>query len=144
MIRRGARPAFLPEALVLHAVVPRTFTAMLSYRARRLMAYPLLVRSAPELRRAFHRGYFLDGRHTQLAAAALFSTGAALLGPRRPARAVLAGTAALTFYLWPNRELVLGAHPKRLYHALKYRAIIEAVDFVSLVIGSLRWRRLVI
>ena len=60
--RAGARVEFCPEAVVRHAVFPRSGAEYVAERAR-LRHFPALVARVPELRDAFlHRGVFLSAR----------------------------------------------------------------------------------
>ena len=80
-VRDGARVAFCPEALVLHAVQPRGTREFLAER-RRLGLFPLLAREVPELRRSFlHRRWFLNRRTARFDLATAGVLGA--LGLRR-------------------------------------------------------------
>jgi glycosyltransferase involved in cell wall biosynthesis len=61
-VRAGARPAFAPDALVHHAVLPRGARDYVAERAR-LDRFPLLVARIPELRsRRLKHGLFLSER----------------------------------------------------------------------------------
>jgi len=80
-VRNGARVAFCPDALVLHAVQPRGTREFLAER-RRLGLFPLLAREVPELRRSFlHRRWFLNRRTARFDLATAGVLGA--LGLRR-------------------------------------------------------------
>jgi glycosyltransferase involved in cell wall biosynthesis len=60
--RAGARVAFAPDAVVRHAVFPRSPHAYVAERAR-LEAFPAIARRIPEVRSAaLRRRYFLTGR----------------------------------------------------------------------------------
>jgi glycosyltransferase involved in cell wall biosynthesis len=85
--RLGARIAFVPGAVVHHAVQPRTRRAFVAER-RRLRFFPALVRELPELRDGLPLRTFLDARtaRVDLALAGLV----AALAARRPAPLLLA------------------------------------------------------
>ncbi|MEJ7784875.1 MAG: glycosyltransferase [Solirubrobacteraceae bacterium] len=79
--RTGARIAFVPDALVHHAVFPRTPRAFVAERWR-LRFFPALVREIPELRTVLPRRVFLSARTCRFDAALL---GAAAAAQRRRA-----------------------------------------------------------
>lgn len=136
MVRSGARPAFVPEALVHHAVEPRDLRGFLRYHAK-VRHFPQLFRSAPEARRRFYHGYFVNRRHMVLtASAALFLVAglSRLLGRRRAAG--FAGALGLAAYVSPLRNPA-----SALTTEMGYRTLAEAVEFVTLAYSSVRWRR---
>ncbi len=60
-VRSGARRAFAPEAVVFHAVFPRTRAAYVAEKLR-LRFFPALVAELPELREEMPAGIFLSRR----------------------------------------------------------------------------------
>lgn len=88
-VRNGARVAFCPEALVLHAVQPRGARAFLAER-RRLGMFPPLTRQVPELRRSFlYRRWFLNRRTARVDLAAAGLLAALVLRRRWPLLALV-------------------------------------------------------
>ncbi|HEX2084316.1 MAG TPA: glycosyltransferase, partial [Solirubrobacteraceae bacterium] len=87
--RAGARVAFAPDAVVRHAVFPRSPHAFVAERER-LGAFPALARRVPELRSAaLRRRLFLSGRTLAFDAALLgLATGVPLLAAPYAARLV--------------------------------------------------------
>lgn len=122
----GGRVVFVPDALVHHAVFPRTRTAFVRER-RRLRYFPTLAREVP-------LGRFLSAR-TRAFDAALAGVLAAA-ATRRPAPLL----AALPY--------ALAARPRRGRGHPLADAVVEAaadvVAFASLAEGSLRARRLLL
>lgn len=142
MIRAGARPAFEPEALVHHAVVRRNFNEFLVYRARRLGTFPRLFRVAPEVRRRFYLGYFVDRHHVVIVASTglvLGGIAARAIGARR--KGWLLSMLGGAIYLWPYRSPLLRLKLRSAYHQMKYPVIQDAVDFLAVIFGSVKWRR---
>lgn len=136
VVRRGARPAFTRDAVVEHAVQPRTLRSDVAYHAR-LRYYPRLFRNTPEARRAFYRGYFVSRRHVALVAAiGLAGAGAWVRSSGRPrlSRTLLA-TAGAT-YLSGYQQLA-----RQLGGEIADRLVTEGVQVGALVYGSIRWRR---
>lgn len=144
MVRQGARPGFAPGALVHHVVEARSFRGYLAYIAR-LRVFPRLIRTTPEVRRIFYRGYFVDQRHVALTGVAGLVVGsgtAGVAGARKLSLALL--LAALVGYLWPYRRPLLRGRLRTVYGELRYRGPREATEFGAVVYGSIRWRRLLL
>lgn len=128
--RAGARPAFVPESVVYHAVFPRSARGYVAER-HRLRFFPGLVRDVPELRGHLIAGVFLS-RRTAAFDFAVAGTLAATIG-RRPAALLL----ALPYFRiagapWPPRP-----------HALRRFAVdvaADAVGLAALASGSARRR----
>lgn len=135
LVRAGARYAFEPDALVNHGVFARSLAEWLESQWR-LRYFPLMVRTAPDVRARFHRRYFITRRHLHLSVgAALLAVGAAarVAGARRLGAAVAGAGAVgvlspLRFKVAEAVEVTVG----------------EAVELSALVYGSIRWRRLVL
>ncbi|MDP9325526.1 MAG: glycosyltransferase family 2 protein [Candidatus Dormibacteraeota bacterium] len=139
LVRSGARPAFADEMLVLHAVEPGTLGRYLSEHAR-VRYFPQLLRLAPETRRHFFGGYFLNRRHAVITGCVvllLASAVAAMRGQRGVAAA--AGGVALVGYFAPPRR-----HPVPAAKEVGVRALKEAVQFSHLLYASARWRRILL
>jgi glycosyltransferase involved in cell wall biosynthesis len=144
MVRQGARPAFVPGALVHHAVSPRGRWEYLRYRAG-IHRFPRLFRTTPEARRVFYRGYFVNRRHVVLAGTAAAAMGAA--GLRAGGRRGVARTlelAALAAYLSPARAEVAAGDWSAAAAKMAGRAPEELVEFGGALYGSIRWRRLLL
>ena len=142
LVRGGARAAFAPGALVLHAVEPRTRRQQLDAAAG-LRHFPLVLRAAPEARRAFPLRYIVSAEHAAtLAALVLIAAGVA--SRRRPplAAALLAG--ALPAFLWPQRARVLAGGPMGAVTEVRERAPEDLVGIAAALAGSVRWRRLLL
>jgi glycosyltransferase involved in cell wall biosynthesis len=131
VVRAGATHAFEPDAVVAHAVFPRTFAQQMEY-LRRARFMPLFVQRMPEVRRSLYRGYFMNRGQVRMAAAAGFA-GAAVVayaaGQRRAARALaVLGVAPVVA---PSRDEL-------------YRMTEDVVTFGAALYGSVRYRRLVL
>ena len=133
--RLGARTAFVPEALVHHAVFPRGERGYLAERWR-LRFFPALVREVPELRTRLTLRYFL-AEHTALFDLALASTAIAVASRRG---LPLAGTLP---YL---ARRVRWRRAWRRSVARRNAAVVagDAVGFAALVRGSAAARRLLL
>src|SRR5258708_5673822 len=98
LLRAGARPAFVPEALVEHAVTERGLMDMLRYDMK-MRHFPEMLRTVPETRRHFFLGYFVSPRHAVLTLTTgllAFSAAAQLRGDRRAAQSGV----ALALVIW--------------------------------------------
>lgn len=135
LVRAGARVAFAPDAVVLHAVMERDRAGFLRYQAR-LRYMPWLFRRVPEARRHFIAGHFYSPRHVALTASAglLIAAGVTRLAGRRRAAAALAGLGTAG-YLFPWRGAL---------RPVAISAIEEAVQLGSVLYGSIRWRRILL
>ena len=144
-VRAGARTAAAPEAVVQHLVQARTYGQYLRYMWTRTACYPHLLRSTPELRAVFYRGYFWNRRHVRLTASAGIMAAAIAAGALRvpPVSAGLALLAA-GFYVAPYRREAF--KPNRRVWAQKVREemLTEWVCFASLAASSARWRRVLL
>lgn len=144
LVRAGARPAFVPEATVHHAVTARDFRGYLAYRAG-LRHFPRLFRSTPEARRIFYLGHFVNRRHLVLTGSLALTAaagGAAAIGARRTAWALT--ILAFVGYFAPLRRIVPSGISIDTSADLKVRALTETVEYGSCLYGSLRWRRLLL
>jgi glycosyltransferase involved in cell wall biosynthesis len=134
--RAGARTAYAGGAVVAHAAIsrgPRGFVA----ERRRLAYFPAMTRQIPELRdEFFFARIFLNRR------SARFDLALAGLGGALATRSPKPLAAAVPYVA----EVLRGAAPQRRNAALVAAATVaaDAVGFVSLVAGSVRWRRLVL
>ena len=133
----GAELRFAPDALVWHAVNPRTLArALRDARARDTL--PLLLRRHPSLRRALHLGVFTRESHAWLALALAGSAAA-------PSRRLK--LAAWAPYLAFQVDLDMARRPRRAVHALisaGSRALVETVELATSARGSIRERTLVL
>ena len=129
--RAGARTAFRPEALVHHAVFPRTPREYVAER-QRLLHFPELARQVPELRRTLGFARLFLSRRTAAFDAALAGCAVAVAA-RRPAPLV-----ATLPYLREVRRRT-GAHPGAVRVALVDLAA-DAVGLAALVRGTIRAR----
>ncbi len=132
--RAGARIRACPHALVHHAVFPRSAPAFVAERWR-LRFFPALVRRVPELRREMLRSrVFLNDR------AASFDVGVVgmvlAVTRHRPAFAVL----AVPYGLALARDLREPSGGR----TLLARAAADAVGLAAMVLGSVRYRSLLI
>jgi hypothetical protein len=144
MVRNGARPGFASDAVVHHEVVPRSFSGYLRYVSR-MRVFPRLFRTTPEVRRIFYLGHFVDRRHVALSATVGLLGGAAAsrVSGRQRLAGLLCGGAAAT-YLWPYRRSLVTGHLRTAYADFRFRGPKEAVEFVAVAYGSIRWRRLLL
>jgi cellulose synthase/poly-beta-1,6-N-acetylglucosamine synthase-like glycosyltransferase len=144
MVRDGARAAFAPSAVVEHEVFARSWWRYLAYHAG-VRRFPRLLRSTPEVRRIFHRGYFVNRRHLTLTAAAALG-GAGLLaragGARGAARALAGG--ALLGLVAPLRHPLARGDLAGAAREARDRLPVDAVEFAAALYGSARWRRLLL
>jgi len=136
--RSGARTAFIPEALVHHAVVPGRLWDEILDRWHWASDMPAVAGLVPELRATcFHRRWFFS-RKTARFDAALAAVALALLTRRRIA---LAGA-------WPYADWVL-TEARRLGGADGVRhglgsPVSDAATLAALVCGSVAWRTVVL
>lgn len=144
MVRDGARPAFAPNAVVHHRVLPRTRAAYLAYKAG-IRRFPQLLRSTPEVRRIFYLSYFVNSRHVVLTAstaAALLALAAPVAGRRRASRGLIfLAAAGLALPAW--RQLAEG-DVEGAVRLLAQQLPDDLVEFGGAVYGSMRWRRLLL
>ncbi|MFY9614739.1 MAG: glycosyltransferase family A protein [Candidatus Dormiibacterota bacterium] len=136
VVRGGARPAFAPSALVLHAVTGGDLRRYLQYWAL-LGRYPELLRRTPEVRRAFWLGLFFNRRHALITTC--LGLGLASIVLRMRGRKSLSGAAVAvgaSMYLWPIRQSV-----KAMIIGTGLRTITDVTELASLVYGSVRWKR---
>jgi glycosyltransferase involved in cell wall biosynthesis len=143
MVREGARAAWAPDAVVRHAVFPRTYLDYLRYQAG-LRRFPHLFRSTPEVRRIFYHRYFVSRHHVLLTAVATLWLGAAVTAAARHGR--IAGGLALAggvAYLVPEARNLVRA-PRGAVRALATRIPRDVVEFSSALYGSIRWRRILL
>ncbi len=100
LIRTGARPAFVPEARVEHAVLKQGLMEVLRYDMK-MRHIPEMLGAVPELRRRFFLRYFVMPRHAVLSmttALLAVSATAAARGDRGTARWSLGIAAVLWLY----------------------------------------------
>jgi glycosyltransferase involved in cell wall biosynthesis len=133
--RTGARTGFAPDALVHHAVFPRSPSGYIAERTR-LRFFPALVRRIPELREHFlYRRWFLTARGARFDLAVL-----ALAFARRRPVAVLAAL--------PYAALVVRtaspAGRRRAPAVAATQVAADAVGAAALLAGSVRSRSVVL
>jgi glycosyltransferase involved in cell wall biosynthesis len=133
--RDGARTAFAPDAVVHHAVFPRTLGEFVADR-RRLVYFPRIAAKVPELRSGFFARCFLNRRSAAFdlglaGAAAALATGSPLALLACAPYGTLLGGAALRW----RRHAPLAALGGLLG---------DAVGFGALAWGSLRARSLLL
>jgi hypothetical protein len=134
--RAGGRTSFCQSAVVYHAVFPREPREYALERTR-LSLFPALADRIPELRdEFFYRRWFLSRRSAAFDAALLGVAAGLSKGSSLPLLAALP-------YVW-----LLGRSVKRWgRHAPKSAAVevvADAVGFGALVVGTVRWRALVL
>ena len=129
--RMGARAVFAEDALVHHAVFPRSARDFVAEHWRRRF-FPALVREVPELRERFPLRYFLS-RDSALFDLALLGVGASLSSRRR---------APLLAALPYMRRRLTWRRPA-VRENLAFVAA-DAVSFAALVRGSAAARRLLL
>lgn len=144
LVRAGARTGAAPAALVLHDVTPRDYVGYLRYQAQ-LRYFPRLFRVAPECRRIFLGGRFVNRRHVALTAAVGIG-GAAVVATALDHRGTgrLLALGAIAAYLSPLRGAVLRGGLRAGAIDMARRAPIEAVEVLAAAYGSARWRRLLL
>ncbi len=136
-LEAGAELRFAADALVWHAVNPRTLARALR-DARSRDTLPLLLRRHPSLRAALHLGVFTRESHAWLALA---------LAGTLAARSRRARLAAWVPYLAFQVDLEMARRPRRAVHALisaGSRAVVETAELATSARGSIRERTLVL
>lgn len=117
---------YFPEALVYHAVIPRTLRRAVRDDWRRSAHVPVLISRHPSHRRTLYAGVFWRRSHGLLL---LALAGTALLPGRR-----LKALAWLP-YIRAQIDIEWIGHPRRLVHAsigVGERAILDAVEIASM------------
>jgi glycosyltransferase involved in cell wall biosynthesis len=135
-VRSGARTRFAPDALVHHAVFPRTAFGYLAERPR-LRFFPAIARKIPEFRR---RTLFLGVFHTRRSAAFDGALLAIAVAARR--RSVVPLVAALPYVRLAARGTAM--YRRRAPLVAGVRMMGDAVNCAALVVGSVRYRSLVL
>ena len=133
--RLGARVAFADQALVHHAVFPRSARGYIAERWR-MRFFPALVREVPELRSRLHMRYFL-ARDTALFDLAVAGVAASAASRRR--WPLLAAAPYLG-----RRLSWRGGGPRRVARRNSAIAIGDAVGLLALIRGSVAARRLLL
>jgi len=134
--RAGARIAFAPRALVHHAVIARGPRAYIAERMR-LAYFPAIVAKVPELRRdfLFARVFLTRGSASfDLAAAGIVA-------------AVLSSSTMPLLTFVPYASILLRRalpHRRTAPWVATADILADAVGFAALVLGSVRWRCLVL
>ncbi len=142
-VKAGATVRYAPEALVRHAVIPRTLPRALT-EARRREWLPRVIARHPEQRAALYGRWFANRAHAALAAGIV---GAALARRGGPAAALAVGTLPfLAHNLDYNRGRGLGSAGglARFAARMPARLAIDLVELGSALRGSARHRALVI
>lgn len=129
LIRDGARPAWAPDAVVQHAVLPETLPGWLRRRWE-MHQLPDLVRQVPELRRTLLTGGLFVDRRTATAAGALGGLALAAIARRR---------APLLLALPHGLRIARDVRAAGLGHAAGMAAG-DAVQTAALAVGSVRHR----
>jgi GT2 family glycosyltransferase len=130
---RGATRRYVDEALVKHAVIPRSLPAALR-EARRRDTIPRLIARHPEQRRALYRGLFWQRSHALLLLGAVGAVGAR----RHPALA-LAAAPYLSQALNARDVDSARAYSRRLLH-LPSRLLVDAVETAVTARAAVRER----
>jgi GT2 family glycosyltransferase len=133
VVRSGATYAFVPEALVHHAVFRRTLREWFRYNAK-TRYFPLIVRDAPEVRETFfYKHFFFQRRHVAFAVGELLLVVAGVgkvFGRDRAARSLaLLSVAAFT-----------GRHARRVACEVGE----DVTRAAALIYGTARYRRIVL
>jgi GT2 family glycosyltransferase len=134
----GGRRVYADEALVWHAVLPRTLAQALAESWRR-NTIPLLIAKHPRQREALYLGVFWKRSH----ALALLAAVGLAVAPRRPAALL----ATLPWVRSNTRAESVRGHPKRaVRHAMHLAefACVDAVELASTAISAARRRSLVL
>ncbi|MBV9283480.1 MAG: glycosyltransferase family 2 protein [Acidimicrobiia bacterium] len=139
-VRRAGRAAYVPEAVVEHAVFPIDVSDMVS-RTVQMAAFPALVREVPELRDMplFRHRYVLGNwsRAPLYAAAAAAGT--------RHRRAALASLGAWAFVqARRSRSVPVAPAPATVAAGFALRFALDTVAAGALFVGSVRSRTLVL
>jgi cellulose synthase/poly-beta-1,6-N-acetylglucosamine synthase-like glycosyltransferase len=133
----GAAQAYVPEALVWHAVLPRTLAGALSDGVRRSNIHVVL-RRHPEHRQALDLGVFTKRNHAFVLPALV---GLALIR-RRPLLGALLVVPYLAHYFDPSVRW----SPFRLAYwvtiTMARRALLDAVELAAMAVSSARYRTL--
>jgi glycosyltransferase involved in cell wall biosynthesis len=139
LVRSGARAAFVPEAVVEHAVERQSLNSYLRYHAKARW-FPWLFRQVPEARRHFYLGYFVNRRHAvMVGSVGLFGLAgvSSVTGHPRAAKTMAMG--GVVGWLSPARGDLLD-----IAQEVAVRTLVEGVQYASVVYGSLRWRRILL
>jgi glycosyltransferase involved in cell wall biosynthesis len=136
VIERGASLAFAPDALVYHRHLPGSYRDWLRDQ-RGKAVFPALARSHQLCRRVLWARWFLAPRTAAFDLAVV--GGALTLATHRPGW-LLAGAPWIWMAL-PEAGQRVGRHPAV---RLGQLAIGDVVGLGSLIVGSVRWRRLVL
>lgn len=133
----GAQQAYVPEALVWHAVLPRTLAGALVDGIRRSNIH-LVLRRHPEHRRVLDLGVFTKRNHAFVLPALV---GLALVR-RHPLLGPLLVVPYLAHYFDPNVRW----SPFRLAYwvsiTMARRALLDAVELTAMAVSSVRYRTL--
>jgi hypothetical protein len=142
-IESGATAAFVPEAVVHHAVWPSSYREHVRAMRRR-EGVPLMLSRHPQLRRSLHHHVFQEPTHPWAALA--FASIVAAAGPRR--RAPLARVAVALAGFLPYAVMLQRVRPmparKRLVYLIPMELAAELVEIGVCVTGSIRHRTLVL
>jgi hypothetical protein len=132
----GAELVYVPEALVYHRHLPGTYVDWLREQTGR-GAFPGLVSRSPFGRRVLWHGWFLAPRTAAFDLAVV----SALVSVVTRRRSVLVGVVPWIWLAWPEARVRTGRHP---LVRVAQIGIGDVIGAVSLVIGSIRSRRVVL
>lgn len=133
----GARPRYVDEALVWHAVIPRTLPAALR-EARERNAMPALVGRHPELRDALYGRYFWRRSH-----ALLLLAGIGLAGSRRNRALAALALPYAARALDPRTASGPRSLLRRALH-LPLKALVDSAELVATASTAARERTLLV
>jgi len=135
LVRAGATYDFEPRAEVRHAIRERTYRQLLRDKLD-IRFYPLMVRREPEVRRGFYGRYFLNRQH------ALITVSLGVLGAAAVAAVKGSPWLALAGFV---PAIAMGLSPPRTRIAMTIpQTVNDWINYVMLVYGSIRYRRLVL
>lgn len=140
LVRYGATFAYCSDAVVAHAVERRRFSEMLARRLE-LRWFPLLLRVAPELRRKFVAGVFLDRRHAVAAPGFALLALAPVAGWRARRAGLGLGALGLAIELGYWRRARTLSDLAATVRATPAKLLTELVEIAALGYGSVRYRR---
>lgn len=135
-LARIGRACWAGQAVVVHRQLPEGYRDFLDGR-RRLVGFPALIRAVPEARGMLRCGVFLSARTVAADVAATAAVAAALC--RRPVLA--AGALPWSWWAWRQSRYLPG-RPRVVRVA--QLGVADAIGMAALLVGSVRYRRLVL